>query len=130
MASHRSFIEAASKPLRQNRNMAASSAASRSNPLGRPITAIVVLFGRSFCVEYHISHLTRAIKNLSSFVSIITEVEVTMTLTGKRALVTGASRGLGAAIAKTLAAEGADVAIIYEKSAESAAEVVSAIKAG
>jgi 3-oxoacyl-[acyl-carrier protein] reductase len=52
-----------------------------------------------------------------------------MTLTGKRALVTGASRGLGAAIAKTLAAEGADVAITYEKSAESAAEVVSAIKA-
>ena len=52
-----------------------------------------------------------------------------MTLTGKRALVTGASRGLGAAIAKTLAAEGADVAITYEKSAESAAEVVNAIKA-
>jgi len=52
-----------------------------------------------------------------------------MTLTGKRALVTGASRGLGAAIAKTLAAEGADVAITYEKSAESAAKVVGAIKA-
>jgi NAD(P)-dependent dehydrogenase (short-subunit alcohol dehydrogenase family) len=52
-----------------------------------------------------------------------------MTLTGKRALVTGASRGLGAAIAKTLAAEGADVAITYEKSTESAAEVVSAIQA-
>ena len=52
-----------------------------------------------------------------------------MTLAGKRALVTGASRGLGAAIAKTLAAEGADVAITYEKSTESAAEVVNAIKA-
>jgi len=52
-----------------------------------------------------------------------------MTLAGKRALVTGASRGLGAAIAKTLATEGADVAITYEKSADSAAEVVSAIKA-
>ena len=47
-----------------------------------------------------------------------------MTLTGKRALVTGASRGIGAVIAKALAAEGADVAITYEKSADRAAEVV------
>jgi 3-oxoacyl-[acyl-carrier protein] reductase len=52
-----------------------------------------------------------------------------MTLKGKRALVTGASRGIGAAIAMALAAEGADVAITYEKSADRAAEVVRSIMA-
>jgi len=73
--------------------------------------------------------LTPPFKPLDRSVLIITEMETAMTLTGKRALVTGASRGIGAAIAKALAAEGADVAITYEKSAESAAELVSAMKA-
>jgi len=52
-----------------------------------------------------------------------------MLLTGKRALVTGASRGIGAAIARALAAEGADVAITYEKSADLAEKVVGEIRA-
>ncbi|MBB3656439.1 NAD(P)-dependent dehydrogenase (short-subunit alcohol dehydrogenase family) [Rhizobium sp. BK650] len=49
-------------------------------------------------------------------------------LAGKRALVTGASRGIGAAIAVALAAKGANVAITYERSADRAAEVVRAIE--
>ncbi|WPG22030.1 3-oxoacyl-ACP reductase family protein [Kosakonia cowanii] len=50
-------------------------------------------------------------------------------LSGKRALVTGASRGIGKAIAITLARAGADVAITYEKSAEKAEAVAEAIRA-
>jgi 3-oxoacyl-[acyl-carrier protein] reductase len=50
-------------------------------------------------------------------------------LSGKRALVTGGSRGIGAAIALRLAREGADVALTYERSADKAAEIVQAIEA-
>nr|WP_267894173.1 SDR family oxidoreductase [Paraburkholderia caribensis] len=47
---------------------------------------------------------------------------------GKRALVTGGSRGIGAAIALALAENGADVALTFQHSADRAQAVVASIR--
>ncbi len=50
-------------------------------------------------------------------------------LSGKVAIVTGGTRGIGAEIVRTLARQGADVALNYRKSAEEAERMVSELQA-
>src|SRR2546426_5990925 len=59
----------------------------------------------------------------------IMSTSITKKLAGKVALITGGSRGIGAAIAKRLAADDAAVALTYSSSPAKADEVVRSIEA-
>src|SRR6202047_5649352 len=72
--------------------------------------------------------MERRYVNRSSIRSRAMNKQVVSKLDNKVALVTGGSRGIGAAIAKRLAADGASVAITYAKDAGAASDVVKAIE--
>lgn len=59
----------------------------------------------------------------------MTDPKHTRPLTGKRALITGSSRGIGAETAKLLAADGATVVVNYRNKAKRAEQLVAAVEA-
>src|SRR5881628_3412341 len=72
---------------------------------------------------------SRATARTNNFIEINGATDMSKKLEGKVAVVTGASKGIGAGIAKALAEEGATVVVNYSSSRQDAERVVAQISA-